>query len=149
MNPFKSKLLIVDESEAMRSKLREHMRDLGFVRIDDACDARAALTLIQSDRYDLVLCEWNSAPFNGLELVRAVRQGSVARQTPFLLISDDGSARRTVEALEAGANGLLLRPFSESRLGEKVMRIVTSHAAPLDAARAQSAHREDTWLPSR
>lgn len=148
MNPARAKLLIVDQSESMRSKLREQMHDLGFVRVDETADAPSAITLVLNNHYDLVICEWNGSQFSGLQLVRAVRDAPMARSTPFLLISEDGSAKRTVEALEAGANGLLVKPYSEARLGDKVMRIVSS-AEPAPAVRAEHPHGDDTWLPSR
>jgi CheY-like chemotaxis protein len=144
MNPNRAKLLIVHESESMRDVIRELMHDLSVTRIDEASDVEAALLLVKSNHYDLVLCEWNDARVTGIDLVRVVRHSPVGHDTPVLLISHEASARQTVEALEAGANGLLSKPFSTTRLCEKVMRIIAAHPPVSDFA-SERPSREDTW----
>ncbi len=128
--------------------MRDVLHDLGIVSIDEVSDSYAAVPLVRNNPYDLVVCEWNDSPISGIDVVRTVR--GVGHDTAVLLISSDVCTKRTVEALETGANGLLAKPFSESRLREKVMRIISSLAPPPDfvhASRLERFHGDDTWMP--
>ncbi len=98
-------------------------------------------------RAKLLIVDHNEAIRTGIQVVRWVRHAPVANDTPVVLLSDDGSASRTVEALEAGANGLLAKPFSTSRLCDRVTRIIASHAPVAETGPANRVSREDTWSP--
>jgi two-component system chemotaxis response regulator CheY len=128
MNPMKARLLIVDDNECMREILREVMHDLCIVEIDEACDGRAALAMFQSNPYDLVLSDWNMPFLSGLELLRAIRVSPVRGDTAVLLLSSEMNAKRSVEALELGVNGVMEKPFRVAKLCDKVQRIIAALA---------------------
>lgn len=136
MNPSKARLLIVDDNVCMREILREMMHDLGIVQIDEASDGRAALMMFQTNAYDIVLSDWNMPFLSGLELLRAIRSSSVRGDTAVLLLSSEMTAKRSVEALESGVNGVLEKPFKMAKLCEKVSRIVAA-LAPVTQTRSE------------
>ena len=136
MNPSKARLLIVDDNVCMREILREMMHDLGIVQVDEASDGRAALMMFQTNAYDIVLSDWNMPFLSGLELLRAIRGSSVRGDTAVLLLSSEMTAKRSVEALESGVNGVLEKPFKMAKLCEKVSRIVAA-LAPVTQTRSE------------
>lgn len=143
MSPTRAKLLICDPSASSREVLRELMHDLSIVRIDEASDGGAALSLFQTNPYDLVLCSWDLPYINGLEVLRAIRRAPSGGQTPLVLIRAGLTAKHTVEALEAGANGVLERPFPVAKLCEKVQRIIGA-LAPVSEQRSEP-RGERSW----
>jgi two-component system chemotaxis response regulator CheY len=134
MNPTKVRLLIVDDNVCMREIVREMMHDLGIVQIDEASDGRAALMMFRSNAYDIVLSDWNMPFLTGLELLRAIRSSSERSDTAVLLLSSEMTAKRSVEALESGVNGVLEKPFKMAKLCEKVSRIIAA-LAPVTPSR--------------
>lgn len=154
MNPTNAKLLIVDQSASVRGLLREVLAKLNIVNIDEASSGRAALSLLESQRYDLVLSEWTTPSLSGMELLRRVRHAPVGSDTPVVLWGEDLSPKHTVEALQAGANGVLEKPFDVAKLCEKVQRIISSRSPrpeQQDAARAKSAsarNSDASWFAS-
>lgn len=136
MNPTKARLLIVDDNVCMREILREVMHDLNILQIDEASDGRAALALFEINAYDLVLSDWNMPYLTGLELLRAIRSSPVRGETAVLLLSSEMTAKRSVEALESGVNGVMEKPFRVAKLCEKVQRIIAS-LAPSSAPRTE------------
>ena len=128
MNPSKARLLIADDNVCMREILREVMFDLSIGQIDEASDGRAALALFQSNAYDLVLTDWCMPYLSGLELLRAIRSSPVLSDTAVVILSSEMSAKRSVEALEAGANGVMEKPLRVAKLCDKVLRIIASLA---------------------
>jgi two-component system chemotaxis response regulator CheY len=126
MSPNRARLLVVDDSKMLRKIIRELMVELGFVTIDEAPDGGAALKLFHEKPYDLVLSDWNMPFVTGIELLRAIRSGSVRNETPVVLFTADVSARRMVEALESGANGFVAKPFVVPALCEKILRIIST-----------------------
>ena len=66
------KILIVDDSRAMRSMIRRTLRQAGFGRhtVLEAADGLEALELIKDDRPHFILADWNMPRMNGLDLTR-------------------------------------------------------------------------------
>jgi two-component system, chemotaxis family, chemotaxis protein CheY len=76
--------------------------------------------------YDLVLSDWNMPHVSGVELLRTIRHGKVRSHTPVLLISGDVSSRRRIEAVDAGANCFLPKPFVATELCDEVLKIISA-----------------------
>lgn len=106
------KILIVDDSKAMRMIVRRSLRQAGYGGSDviEAASGAEALTLLDSETADLVLCDWNMPEMNGIDFLRNLRgKGSTI---PFGFITSEGSEEMRREASEAGAAFLLQKPFT-------------------------------------
>ena len=128
MNRAQSRLLVVDDCATMRRSVSDLLHSFGFPFIDEAVDGAEALELFQRNPYDLVLTDWQMPRLNGLELVRAIRHAPERSQTPVLVLTGHVTQARVVEAIEAGANGFVAKPFFPPSLCEKVMALVASLA---------------------
>ncbi|MFZ5444736.1 MAG: response regulator [Myxococcota bacterium] len=126
MKPANARLLVVDDSPSIRELMCEVMRDLGIRRIDEASSGAAALELFNSSHYDVVVTDWNMPFMTGIELLKTIRRSGDKRDTPVLVVTANVTARRVVEAIEAGANGFIAKPFVTPALEEKVLRILAS-----------------------
>jgi two-component system chemotaxis response regulator CheY len=106
------KILIVDDSMAMRRIVRRTLRQAGFGGHDcvEAENGKLALESVAAEKPDLVLCDWNMPEMNGIEFLRALRASGDA--TPFGFITTEGTEDMRATAKEAGAAFLLAKPFT-------------------------------------
>ena len=114
------KLLIVDDSPNLRRLLRRLVEaaELGFSEVLEAGDGRQALARLADDpSIGFVLTDGHMPGVDGVELVRAVRGGSVGRpDLPIVVIATEGGERLAARALEEGADACLRKPFSAEAL---------------------------------
>lgn len=112
--------LIVDDSSVMRARMRRMLSDLGF-EITEAANGRLALEqLAAMNGADLVMCDWNMPEMNGLEFIRAVRADKRYKDLPVMMVSTEADRRKVSEALEAGADDYIRKPFTPSVIAKKV-----------------------------
>jgi len=115
------KALIIDDSRAMRSILRGILADLGL-EVVEASDGSEAVGLLEGDpSFDLALVDWNLPEMSGLEVVNRVRSDSRFDQLKLLMVTTETELQRVVQALEAGANEYIMKPFDREMLLEKLV----------------------------
>jgi CheY-like chemotaxis protein len=108
--------LLVDDSNVARLVMGRALEALGF-RVSLAADGRQALELLESNGcYDLALIDWNMPGMAGPELVRVIRsRPEFAGLTVILVSATEDSASRA-EALVAGSDDYLAKPFTGEEL---------------------------------
>ncbi len=106
------KLLVVDDSRAMRMIVKKTLRDAGFGGhdIDEAEDGAAALERIRSAAPDVVLSDWNMPNMNGIDLLEALNSEGI--RVKFGFITTESTAQMRQRANEAGADFLIAKPFT-------------------------------------
>jgi two-component system KDP operon response regulator KdpE len=107
-----SRILVVDDEPQLRRALRTTLSALGFV-VDDAASGEAALETLRTERFDLILLDVNMPGISGLETCRAIRARSDAG---ILMLTVRGRAEDKIEALDAGADGYVTKPFDVNEL---------------------------------
>jgi len=105
------KILIVDDSKAMRMIVKRTLRQAGFDghEIQEASDGSEALPLAASFRPDLILSDWNMPEMNGIDLLRALRASG--DEVRFGFVTSEGTTEMTELASEAGAEFVITKPF--------------------------------------
>lgn len=106
------KILVTDDSKAMRMIVIRTMRQAGFDGHEfvEAEDGAAALALIREDPPDLVLSDWNMPEMTGLELKLALDEAGI--DVPFGFITSETTPEMRERAIAAGARFLLAKPFT-------------------------------------
>lgn len=106
------KILIVDDSKAMRMIVTRTLRQAGYGECEflEAADGVQALGVIASEDPDLVLSDWNMPNMLGIELLRQVR--SKGSKVPFGFVTSEVSDHIRTEARDAGAAFLISKPFT-------------------------------------
>jgi two-component system chemotaxis response regulator CheY len=145
MNPIQSRLLLVGSSAPLRRQMRELLSELKVTQMDEASEVLTAFTLHQKNPYDAIVCEWDLPRVPGIELVRGIRRSSCQRRTSMVLVTAQLIGPRTVEALQAGANGILEFPFDPHRTLEKFRRVLC-HLP--ERSRWTEMRVSDAWSPS-
>ena len=106
------KILIVDDSRAMRRIIQRTLRQAGFKGHDivEAENGKEALKLVGSESPDLILSDWHMPEMNGLEFKQALN--GLENDTPFGFITSESTVEMRTLAADAGADFLLAKPFT-------------------------------------
>jgi two-component system chemotaxis response regulator CheY len=123
------KILIVDDFATMRKVIRNLLKQGGFENIVEAEDGVAALKILQSQKVDFVISDWNMPNMSGLELLKAVRGSDDLKELPFLMVTAEALKDNVVAAVKAGVSNYIVKPFTAEVLTEKIEKIVKSMAA--------------------
>lgn len=112
------KILLVDDSRTIRNIQKRVFSQLGHTQITEAGDGVEALQQIAQSRPDLVLVDWNMPNMDGITLVRKIRETD--KRLPLIMCTTEAEKRRVVEAIQAGVNNYIIKPFTQDMLAEKL-----------------------------
>jgi two-component system chemotaxis response regulator CheY len=105
--------LVIDDSKTMRIILGRILSSLGF-DVADAADGRVGLDLLESGlEPDLILVDWHMPVMTGLQFVEAVRRSPYDFAGRVMLVTTETEPAQIAEALNAGADEYLMKPFDE------------------------------------
>jgi two-component system, chemotaxis family, chemotaxis protein CheY len=116
------KLLVVEDSAAMRQLIIASLSDLPQLEITECQSGFEALKLLPRSRYDMVLTDINMPDINGLELIGFLKSNPETREIPIVIITTEAANRDQVKGLSLGANEYIVKPFEPSKLKEVVGR---------------------------
>ncbi len=112
-----ARILVVEDSSAMRAFVRAALEDAGVVRdVVEASSGFEALRLLPREAFELAIVDINMPDVNGLELIRFMRGSEAHKETPLLVISSEASERDRERGLTLGANAYLAKPFTPEAL---------------------------------
>jgi len=120
---FRMKVLVVDDFATMRKIVRNILKQIGFEDITEAEDGNAALRILKSDKIGLVVTDWNMPNMSGLELLQEIRKNSQTSNLPVLMVTAEGLKENVMEAVKAGVNNYVVKPFTAEVLQEKIETI--------------------------
>ncbi|MBX6327305.1 MAG: response regulator [Pseudolabrys sp.] len=113
-------VLVVDDYNTMVRIIRNLLKQLGFVDIDDACDGNTALAKMRDRRYGLVISDWNMAPMTGYDLLKQVRADPDLSRTPFIMVTAESKTENVIAAKKAGVSNYIVKPFNAHTLKAKI-----------------------------
>jgi len=114
------KALIIDDSRTTRAIISRLLQSLGY-ETAEAGDGLAALTHLQQNALpDIAFVDWNMPVMDGLEFVREVRKNPAFDPMRIVMVTSENDMTTVAEALEAGANEYLMKPFTKESLKEKI-----------------------------
>lgn len=112
--------LIVDDSTTMRMILKLHLKKLGF-DVTEAINGRDALDRLKGmAKADLVMVDWNMPEMDGISFVRAVRAEGHYATLPLMMVTTNTDRAHVAEALDAGADEYIMKPFTGDMIREKL-----------------------------
>lgn len=114
-------ILIAEDELQIASSLKKNFIDEGIETII-ALDGEEALALFNSDSFDVVLLDWKMPRLTGLEVCKKIR--AVNNQVPIILLTALGDINNKVEALNAGADDYITKPFSFEELFARVNAVL-------------------------
>jgi two-component system chemotaxis response regulator CheY len=125
------KILVVDDFSTMRRIVRNLLVELGFTNtlIQEAEDGNAALVLLRTQPFDLVVTDWNMPNMTGIDLLRAIRADAALKAMPVLMVTAENNRDQIIAAAQSGVNGYVVKPFTAVTRKEKHDKIFERLAA--------------------
>jgi two-component system chemotaxis response regulator CheY len=122
-------VLVVDDYNTMLRIIRNLLKQIGFVDIDDANHGAAALEKLRQRRYGLVISDWNMEPMSGYDLLLAVRADPALATIPFIMVTAESKTENVIAAKKAGVNNYIVKPFNAQTLQSKIEAVFEQEAA--------------------
>ena len=112
------KILLVDDSRTIRNIQKNTLNGLGHEDITEAADGLEALSAVATAPPDLIILDWNMPNMDGLTFVKEYRKTD--RTTPLIMVTTEAEKSRVIEALKAGVNNSVVKPFTPDLLAQRI-----------------------------
>ncbi|MCA9281499.1 MAG: response regulator [Phycisphaeraceae bacterium] len=116
------KVLIVDDSKTMRSIVKNCLGGIGYSDVEEACDGQDALEKVAQCKPGLILLDWNMPNMNGIDFLKAYR--AKGGKAPVVMVTTESEKARVIDAIRAGANDFVVKPFTPDVLAKHVNRTI-------------------------
>lgn len=118
--------LIVDDSSVMRKIVERSLRQAGMdlKQVFEAANGAEALSVLNENVVDIVLCDINMPVMDGLEFIKQLPSVDNAKGVPVVMITTEGSEAHVVQAIAAGARGYIRKPFTADQVKEQIIPIL-------------------------
>ena len=117
-------VLIVDDYKTMLRIIRNLLKQIDLVNIEEASDGAEALGKLRAGQFGLVISDWNMAGMSGIDLLREVRADPQLKQTPFIMITAESKTENVIAAKAAGVSNYIVKPFNAETLREKIEKVL-------------------------
>jgi two-component system, chemotaxis family, chemotaxis protein CheY len=108
----------------MRSILRQYMREMKYDVVEAGNGKEALQKCEETKDFAIALVDWNMPVMNGLDFVRALRSRHEFDNVKLMMVTTENDAARITEALSAGANEFMMKPFTYDALEQKIALVV-------------------------
>ncbi len=116
-------VLVVDDFSTMRRIVKNILRQLGFVNIVEADDGTVAWEILQKQKIDFIVSDWNMPQMTGIELLRKVRADEKLGHLPFLMVTAEAQQENILEAAQAKVSNYIVKPFTADVMKKKIDKI--------------------------
>lgn len=107
------KILIIDDEKSIRRTLREILEYEKY-QVDEATEGLEGISLIQKEKYDVVLCDIKMPKMDGIDVLEKITESNA--DIPVVMISGHGTIETAVEAVKKGAFDFIAKPLDLNRL---------------------------------
>ncbi len=115
------KIMLVDDSATMRRIQKTQLSGMGVTDVVEAGNGEEAMGRLQENMpVDLVLLDWNMPVMDGMTFLKKVREDDSYSKVKIIMCTSESEKPKVVEALKAGANNYLVKPFQPEALKEKL-----------------------------
>lgn len=118
------KILVVDDFSTMRRIIKNILREIGYHNVEEAEDGAKALEKLKLTPFDFVVTDWNMPNMPGIELLKEIRKDPELKAIPVLMVTAESQKENVVQAVEAGVNNYIVKPFTATALKERIDLII-------------------------
>ncbi len=117
------RVLVVDDFSTMRRIVKNILRQIGFTNVTEADDGTTAWEVLNKEKIDFILSDWNMPQMTGIELLRKVRASEEFAEIPFLMVTAEAQQENIIEAVQARVSNYIVKPFTAETLKQKIDKI--------------------------
>lgn len=122
---MRPKILVVDDSKMLRDMVVYTLNEGGYPDVAEAEDGAVALSLVQKERFDIVITDINMPNMDGFSFTQNARGVNGYESTPILILTTESSDEMKQKGKSCGATGWIVKPFVPEELLE-VISILTA-----------------------
>jgi len=105
-------ILVIDDVNAVRIQLRDLLRSFGFRKVKLAANAQEAKALLETEAFQMILCDWHMTPVNGIEFLKFVRLHATFGKTPFIMVTAETTRELVLDAIQSGVDDYIVKPLT-------------------------------------
>ena len=118
------KILAVDDSATMRRIIINTLKRAGYNEVVEATDGKDAMAKLKVEEVNFVITDWNMPEMDGLTFVTMLRSMEEYKSIPILMVTTRSVKDDIVDALKAGVNNYIVKPFTPDTLKQKIEQIL-------------------------
>ena len=120
------RILVVDDSPTIRRMMIASLRSLSDVEFDEANNGLEAIERLALAPVNLVFLDLNMPDIHGIEVIEFVREHQVYKRIPICVVTTRGDEESRAQALNAGANVYLTKPFTPQDVIAQAHKLLAS-----------------------
>lgn len=117
------RVLLIDDSKVMRTIVRTTLAEFDLDIVEAENGAEALEVVASGPLPDLILVDWHMPVMDGLEFIREFRKSPAHAPARVLMVTTVNDVEKVQDALEAGANEYLMKPFTKDALVDKIQML--------------------------
>lgn len=117
------KILVIEDSNSLRYVVVKILKEYGYKDFNAVESAEEGLMLLERDKYNLILLDWNLPKMSGFDFLKLVRSKSEYNSVSIVMVTTMHERRHIVEALKNGLQGYILKPVDKKILLAKLKEI--------------------------
>lgn len=117
------RVLVVDDFSTMRRIVRNILRQLGFNNVVEADDGASAWEVVNREKIDFIVSDWNMPNMTGIDFLRKVRASEQHGNIPFLMVTAEAQQENIIEAVQAKVSNYIVKPFTADTMKQKIDKI--------------------------
>ncbi|SDW74971.1 response regulator [Marinobacter mobilis] len=121
------KVMVVEDEPVMREMLRDMLYHAGATRVVESEDARGARAVFAADSYQIVMLDLGLPDGDGHELMKEFKDANPGQHV--VLVTADDSIESIQKAISAGANGYVVKPYSQEKIHDVVNNYAMIHGS--------------------
>jgi two-component system, chemotaxis family, chemotaxis protein CheY len=122
------RVLIVDDFPTMRRILKNVLKQINMLNTLEAGNGKEALELLKKEEVDLIICDLLMPEMTGIELLQACKDDPRISQIPFILVTAEAQKKTVMEAIKAGVDNYITKPFTPERLQDAISKVIARTA---------------------
>jgi len=122
----KRKILVLDDMATIREAMQSALRKLGFSKIQQSADGQDGWNKLKQnveEPFGLIFSDINMPNCNGIEFVKLLRTLDVYKSIPVIMVSSENESHIILDAIAAGANNYVLKPFTPNTIEQKITEV--------------------------
>ena len=117
------RVLVVDDFSTMRRIVKNILRQLGFNNVVEADDGTTAWDVLNRDKIDFIISDWNMPQMTGIDLLRKVRSSEEFADLPFLMVTAEAQQENIIQAVQAKVSNYIVKPFTAEVMKQRIDKI--------------------------
>lgn len=113
-------IIVIEDYPLMRRIIKDCLLELGFTSIFEADDGSTGLEIINRQKIDLIIADWDMPNTSGMDLFKVIKATDELKDIPFLMVIKDTQIDEMTTLIDLDADQVIIKPFTAETLGKKI-----------------------------